>query len=194
MRERLMHALARRAGVRVFRFFARPLGSAAQPEEGLRLLGEDEAIGLCADPELELAADKVRTAFARGDLCAAAFAENRLAGYAWFAFAPLPHLDGIWAEFAPDAAWVYKSYVRPLHRGRGIAGRLYRFGDRACRERGRRVSLICVESHNRASVKAALAAGYASAGWGAYRRGGRLLTRVSPAARRSGIRFFAPGA
>ena len=187
-----MAALARHAGLRVFRLFSRRLAQAAPADARLRLLGAAEVLALCGDAELDLASDKVGAAFARGDLCAAAFDADRLAGYAWYAFAPLPHLDGAWVEFAADAAWIYKSYVRPQYRGRGIAGHLYRFGDRAGLERGRQVSLICVESHNRPSVGAALASGYAGAGWAGYLRGPRLRAWSSPRAAGHGVRFFDP--
>lgn len=198
VRQRLMSALARRAGLRVFRLFSRRLepndSAAAAGPLRLRMVGEPEAGVLCADPELDLAASKVGAAYARGDLCVGAFDAGRLAGYCWLAFSPLPHLDGVWVEFHPQAAWTYKSFVRPADRGRGAAAGLYRFADRACAERGRRFSIICVESHNQRSISAALHAGYERAGWAAYlRRGSRLLTWCSPAARHCAVRFFDPG-
>lgn len=189
----IMGFLARRAGLRVFRLFARPLARVEPPAGDLRFLREEEMAAFCADAELDLAPEKVGAAFARGDRCAAAFEGGRLAGYCWFAFAPLPLLDDVWVDFARDAAWVYKSYVRPEYRERRIATRLYRFADPACLERGRRVSLVCVESHNGPSIGAALAADYGAAGWAAYRRGGgRLSAWYSPRARGNGLGFFNP--
>lgn len=198
MHQRLMSALARRAGLRVFRFFSRRLesGDPAAKAGGLRLrlLGEPEALALCKDPDVDLSADKVRVAYARGDLCVGAFDADQLAGYCWLAFSPLPHLDGVWVGFHAQAAWTYKSFVRPAQRGRGVAAELYRFADSACIERDRRFSIICVESHNRPSISAALRAGYESAGWAAYlRHGSKLLAWYSPAARCRAVRFFDPG-
>jgi GNAT superfamily N-acetyltransferase len=193
---RLMGALARRAGVRAFRFFRRPLDPSAAvelPGIQLRQLAEQEALSLASDPELDLAADMVRRAFAAGDLCVGAFDGSRLAGYCWLAFAPVPHLDGVWVDFHGDAVWTYKSYVRPSDRSRGIAAALYRAADAACAERGRRFSILCVESHNGASIRAARKALYADAGRAAYVKArDSLLTWCSSSARRLGVRMFVP--
>jgi GNAT superfamily N-acetyltransferase len=193
MHHRLIRAIASFAGGRAFRLFARALEKQDRAAGELRLLDKNEVLELCRDPALDLSAEKVGAAFARGDLCAGAFDAGKLAGYCWYAFAPLPHLDGVWVEFGPDVAWVYKSYVRPEHRAKGIARALYRFGDGPGLERGRAVSVICVESHNRPSIAAARGAGYSPAGWAAYlRRGGRLQAWHSRSARRFGVRFLDP--
>ena len=191
-----MRGLSRHSGLRVFRLFSRTLEPGAAVAPGtleLRYLGEREALALCADPALGLSQPKVSAAFARGDLCAGAFEAGRPAGYCWLAFAPLPHLDGVWVGCSEEAVWTYKSFVLPSHRGRGIAPTLYRFADRLCVERGRAFSILCTEAHNRPSVSASLRAGYAGAGYAAWVRGGKsLLPWVSPGARRLGVRFFVP--
>jgi GNAT superfamily N-acetyltransferase len=195
---RVMRVLSRRAGIRLFRFFHRELDPApaiAVPPRGvaLRLLQEGEAATLCADPDLDLRQEAVRGAYTRGDLCVGAFEDHRLIGYCWLAFAPLHHLDGVRVAFASEVAWIYKSFVRPSHRGRGVAAALYLFGDAACRERGRSTSLICVESHNGASVAAAVRAGYLPSGYAAYlRRPSRLRVWRSPAAARRQVVFALP--
>jgi GNAT superfamily N-acetyltransferase len=201
LHSRLAARLSRHAGLRLFRMFARPLEPAQeQPRElaqgvQLRLLGEQEVLALCQDPELNLRRDGVAAAYGRGDLCVGAFDSQALAGYCWSAFEPLPHLDGVWVRFDRLVAWTYKSLVRPSHRGRGIAPALYRFADGACLERGRRCSVICVESHNRPSAQAALRARYAPSGYGAYAlRGPRILSWSSPAAKRHAVSFFLPQA
>ncbi|HEX6156190.1 MAG TPA: GNAT family N-acetyltransferase, partial [Burkholderiales bacterium] len=148
---------------------------------------------VCNDPELDLRAPAVSQAYARGDLCVGAFQKEALVGYCWLAFSPLPHLDGVWVRFAPTTAWLYKSFVRTSHRGRGIAPALYAHGDQACAERGRRHSVICVESHNQPSVRAALGAAYRASGYGGYvLRAMPLSTWCTPAAKRHGIAFFLP--
>lgn len=196
---RVASRLARHAGLRIFRLFSRPL-EAQPPRElaqgiQLRLFGEPDVLALCRDPELDLRPDSVAAAYGRGDVCVGAFDSGVLAGYCWAAFAPLPHLDGVWVEFDRLTAWIYKSLVRNSHRGRGIAPALYRFADGPCLERGRRRSVICVESHNYGSVRAALRAGYASSGYGAYAlRGRRILRWSSPAAKRHAVSFFLPQA
>ena len=114
-----------------------------------RLLSEAQMLELCAEPTLDLAPAKARAAYSRGDVCAAAFIKSELAGYCWFAFSAAPHMDRAWIDFPSEVVYTYKSYVRPVHRGRGIAGALYRFADPLWLGRGRRRAMICVESHNR---------------------------------------------
>lgn len=191
-----MRALARRAGLRVFRFFSGSLDAppVTLPGLTLRLLDEAELLRACADPELDLREEGIRAAHARGDLCVGALDGDTLAGYCWLAFSPVHHLEGVWVRFGPGSVWTYKSLVRPGHRGRGIAPALYRHAGPLCLERGRAHSLICVESHNGASIAAALRAGYAAAGRAAYVRHGRFFadwyseTLVS----RYGLEFFVP--
>ena len=192
---RLMRALARRAGLRVFRFFARPLDAAAValPGLALRLLGEAELLRACADPELDLREEGIRAAHARGDLCVGALEGETVAGYCWLAFSPVHHLEGVWVRFGPESVWTYKSFVRPSYRGRGIAAALYHFADGLCRERGRSTSILCVEDHNAPSAAAALRAGYAPSGRAAWlRRGQRIRTWYSRAIADKGVRFYCP--
>ena len=192
---RLARGLLRRAGLRLFRFFARPLEAAPPALAGfdIRALRPADLAALGRDPALDLRQEFVSAAQSRGDFCLGAYEGDRLAGYCWFAFAPLPHLDGVWVRFGSDIAWVYKSFVRTSDRGRGIAPALYRFADPACRERGRNTSVICVEFDNAPSAQAALRAGYAVAGRAGYlRRGPVFFQWGSAAARARGVSFFDP--
>jgi GNAT superfamily N-acetyltransferase len=195
---RLATGLARRAGLRVFRFFRRALDPArtATVPAGLemRMLSEADVGPLCRRPELDLRPEKVADAYERGDLCAGAYAAGELVGYCWFAFAPVPHLDSVWVDFHQQGVWMYKSLVLPSQRGRGVAPALYRFTDRLCVERGRTFSISCIESHNRPSIAAIRRAGYAPSGYGGYlARGRKALTFMSPAAKAMAVRFFIPG-
>jgi GNAT superfamily N-acetyltransferase len=194
---RVVRALARHAGLRAFRFFRRELdpATAAKVPAGVevRMLAEGDLARVCHRPQLDLSAEKVAAAFARGDLCAGAYDSGELVAYCWFAFAPAPHLDGAWADFHRQGVWIYKSLVLPSHRGRGIAPALYRFTDPRCVERGRKFSICCIESHNRPSLAAIRRAGYESAGYAGYlRRGRTILPVTSPAASRMEVRFFIP--
>jgi GNAT superfamily N-acetyltransferase len=198
---RTMSRLSRHARLRVFRIFDRaldPCRGVPGPGMDYRLLSEAQTLDLCAEPTLELTWDlrpaKARAAYSRGDVCAAAFIKNELAGYCWFAFSAAPHMDRAWIDFPSEVVYTYKSYVRPVHRGRGIAGALYRFADPLWLGRGRRRAMICVESHNFASIAAAGRAGFSPAGYAGYLRGARFgAWRTRPAAA-YGLRFFAPPA
>lgn len=192
-----MSRLVRHAGFRLFRFFARSLEANApglSPGGGIRMLAQEEVAASCSDPDLDLRPDSVEAAFRRGDLCVGSFDGDTLAGYCWLAFEPLPHLDGVFVEFAGDVVWTYKSLVRHSYRGKGIAPALYRYADAACLERSRNLSLLCVESHNVPSIAAALRAGYRSAGSAAYvRRGSFFADWYSPGlVQRYGLSFFVP--
>lgn len=191
---RLMRALARRAGLRVFRFFSRPLDAPAVALPGLtlRLLGEAELLRACADPQLELREEGIRAAHARGDLCVGALDGETVAGYCWLAFSPVHHLDGVWVRFGTESVWTYKSLVRPSYRSRGIAPAVYRFADDLCRQRGRSSSILCVEDHNAPSSAAALRAGYTPSGRAAWLRRGRFRAWYSRAVADRGVRFYCP--
>ena len=192
-----MRLLSRRAGFRAFRFFRRaldpeaPVPSLSRLE--LRALREADLEPYFRRPEMDLQAEKVKAAFARGDLCDGAFEGGRLVGYCWFGFAPTPHLDRVWVDFHGKGVWMYKSLVLPSHRGRGIAPALYRFTDRLCAERGRSFSISCIETHNRPSIAAIRRTGYAPAGYAGYFwRGNSVLQLSSRAVRDMSIRFFVP--
>jgi GNAT superfamily N-acetyltransferase len=192
----VMRRLARHVGLRWFRFFERSLDQIASHDlrqEGLQLrfMPPGEIGALWRDRELEVREEMARAASERGDLCVAAYDGPVIAGYCWHAFAPVPHLDGVWVRFARHVAWPYKSFVRPAYRGRGIAQRLYRFADAAGIDRGRSTSVICVEAHNAPSVAAALRAGYRDAGAAGYlRRGSLFRDWYSAPVRRLGVSFY----
>jgi ribosomal protein S18 acetylase RimI-like enzyme len=192
----VIHAVARKAGLRVFRFFSRRGNAAAVEVPGpirVGAMSEAQLGALCTDPAFDLTPAKLDVARERGDVCVGAFDGDRVAAYSWIAFAPLHHLDGVWVEFSPQSAWIYKSLVLPAYRGRRIAGMIYRAAEVIGMEKGRPQSLLCVESHNTASIRATRSAGYRDAGYAAYvRRGARLASWVSPAARDHGVRFFVP--
>ena len=190
----ILARLGRRAGVFAYRVMKRRLEPIAKPPPagiGLRLMTSEELLPMCADPAVELTPQKAGEAFARGELCAAALDGERLAGYAWFAFEPAPHVDGIWMAFHRGASYTYRAFVHPAYRGHGIAPALYRLADPACIERGRTLTLLCIELHNRASLSAAARSGATDAGYVAYwNTHSRLFAVRSPGARRCGFRFF----
>jgi len=192
---RVMSRLGDQAGVRVFRIFGRRLRAWAGPAASrvdCRLLPQSEVLGFCADPTLDLVPSKVQAAYRRGDLCVGAFQQGELAGYCWYALSPAPHMDGAWLAFPEHVVYIYKSYVRPEFRGRGIAAALYGFADAHFIERGRSHAVLCVESHNGPSIAAARRCGFAEAGFAAYRVGARLRAWRSRAAAGYGLRFFVP--
>lgn len=194
---RLVTRASRRLGLRWFRFYACAVGSSdsfsARPGVETRVLSSEEALACCSEEGLDLRPDMVVGAYSRGDVCFGAYEAETLVGYCWLASASLHHLDDVWVQFGPSVAWVYKSFVRPSHRGRGIVAALYGFTDRQASEWGRSISVICVESHNASSIAAALRAGYRASGRAGYlRRGERLIDWYSQWVRGHGISFYIP--
>jgi ribosomal protein S18 acetylase RimI-like enzyme len=184
----------RRVGVRVYRVLARELSSGAAPAPPgieMRLLLPSDANLFSASPGLGLTEDKVPAAFQRGEVCVGAFAGGELVAYGWFAYQAAPHVEGIWMDFDRRAIYIYRAFVHPAWRGRGIAPALYRFADELFVRNGRSVVLICVEGDNRASVRAAERSGARTAGHTGYvHLFGKLLTVRSPGAARVGFRFY----
>ena len=190
-----LRAVTRRLGLQVWQIFTRPLGRAGRtPPAGidLRIVSPEERAPW-TEADLEVAPAKAAEAFARGDLCVGAFEGARMAGYAWLASQPAPHVDGLWMAFDPNAVYIYRALVRPEYRGRGLAPALYHFADTHFLERGKAYAIICVNVYNRPSIAAAERSGAATAGYTAYwAAGGRLATVRSPGARRCGFRFYRP--
>lgn len=165
----------------------------APPGCEVRILEREELLRWAADPSLGLRPDWIDRALARGDTCAGAVVGGELGGYVWRALGPTPHLEGVWVEFPSHAAWLYKAFVPPSHRGRGIAPALYRHGEAGLAARGRRVWLLCIASYNAPSFSAAERAGARVVGRIDYLRArGRFLAWHSPGARRHGLRFYIP--
>lgn len=189
-----MHQLARRGGLHVFRVFHRELDPSATwaypVGYDFGVLSEGEAAAACADSELDLSEKAVREAYRRGSVCIGARAAQDLAGYVWFAFDTAPHLQGVWVRVPPQAIYRYKAYVRPAHRGKGVAPALYRFADTVFRGRGRQYVVNCIATHNFASISASRRSGAQTLGYlGYWQKGERYVAFHSSAVRRFGLRF-----
>jgi len=133
----------------------------------------------------------VRQAYGHGGVCIGARAGAQLAGYVWFAFDSAPHVRGVWVKVPPQAIYRYKAYVRPAHRGKGVAPAMYRFADRALRERGRNEVVNCIATHNFASIGASRRSGAGTLGYlGYWQADERFVSCHSPAVQRYGLRFY----
>lgn len=187
--------LQRHLGLSVFRLLERPLEQRSAAADGMRFaeLGEEELLGHCADPALELSGASARGAFARGDRCVGALEDGKLLGYAWFAFTPTPESGGMWIDFDADAAYSYRHFVRPDCRGRRIAGRLLPAADSLCAAQGRKRCLILIHEHNVSSIRASERSGARTVGHAVcLTLFGWLLCWRSPGTKRHGLRFFRP--
>ena len=184
------------AGIHAWQVFARRLAAVqlqAPPGAELRCAAADELRPQWSDPELEFSEAKAREAFARGEVCVAAFDGPRLVAYAWYAVEPAPHSNGLWMEFDRRAVYTYRAFVAPRYRGRGIAPALYRFADHLFLERGREIAVLCIEANNTPSLAAARRSGAHGIGYCAYWHvGGRFFSLRTPGVRHVGFRFYLP--
>lgn len=178
-----------------WRLCARELAAEAPPAPDaieLRPLDAEADLWHFAPP-LRLSAAKAREGFARGEVCIGAFHETSLVGYAWFAHERAPHVDGLWMAFDPRAIYIYRAFVLPSYRGRGIAPALYAAGDPLFRSQGRDAALLCIGLGHAASFAAARRSGARTVGYGAYFRAGRVLLQLrTPGTLRAGFRFHVP--
>jgi ribosomal protein S18 acetylase RimI-like enzyme len=191
----VMHQLARRAGVHLYRVFQRRLeGATPLPfPTGYEpaALSQSEALSACAELRLDLSEPSVRAAYAAGGVCVGARQAGALIGYVWFAFEAAPHVAGIWVKVPPGAIYRYKALVLPEHRGKGIAPALYRFADHLFDGMGREAVVNCIATHNFASTAASLRSGAESLGYiGYWQRGKAFFPYHSPAVRALGLRFY----
>ena len=194
MLDKLIARLRRYLGIDLCRVLARDVGPAPARESSrfeFRTLSRAELLSLCADPEYRLRATWVRGALARGDICFGALDNGRVAGYVWLAYAAARYTDQVWVRTDASSRYTYKVFVHPEHRGRGLAGELYRRADTAALARGRTRAVMVVQADNPASLRAARRDGFAIVGYAGHVsfRGGALAFR-SPGARRCGFEFY----
>ena len=105
---------------------------ADQDDLEFRFLTPDEVRSLSQEGTHGLEASLPDRISNRGDLCFAAFAKSKLAGYAWFAFDQVvPEcnrgeslLTGVGISFPESMAFMYKGFVHREFRGERIYGRL----------------------------------------------------------------------
>ena len=195
----LINRLRRYFGLHLCRIVSRPLTEEPIAVGPLNthisygVIGERELLHHCSDPELYLSKRHVRLAYARGDLCVAAFHGTILVGYQWFAFGPTPHVNGIWVDFDIGACYCYKQLVRPQYRGQRIAAGLTTCGGRSCMQRGCRRTVALINLDNEASWHAASRVGNRTVGYaGCVNWLGLFLSFRTPGAKGYGFRFYAP--
>jgi len=195
---RLLPRARRYLGMNFLRVMQHEIGDAARAAGGPRALecrelAEPEVLAFAADPALELDAQWVRGAFARGAVCLGALQQGRLLGYNWLAYGDTPYAEGVWVELDPSLRYSHKSFVRPECRGQRVIQGLHALADRPALWRGRRASVNFVEADNFASLAALQRAGARTLGYATYTKiFGALLAFRSPGLRRAGIRLYAP--
>jgi len=191
----VMHQLGRRGGLHVFRVFRRKLDPSAPwhfpAQYDFGVLTEAETLAECRDPALGLSEGAVREAYRRRGVCIGARKAGALVGYVWFAFETAPHLHSVWVKVPTHAIYRYKAFVRPAHRGKGIAPALYRFADRVFHGQGREEFVNCIATHNFASITASQRSVACTLGYlGYWQTDTGFRSFHSGAVRRFGLRFY----
>jgi RimJ/RimL family protein N-acetyltransferase len=192
---KLIARLRRRLGLHLCVFLTRPFGDAPVPparHETLRygVMAEAQLLAACADADLDLNESQVRAALRRGDVCVGVFDGDRVIGYVWYAFQPAPYAAGILVEFDARTRYLYKTWLRPSHRGRGIAPELYVRAEALCPREGRGAGVTIAHVDNTASIRAMERAGWRRVGYaGCLARFGRVLSFSSFGAWTYGFRF-----
>ena len=195
----LLPRMRRYLGISCLRVLERAPGmaSVARSPAGIacRALTEKEVVAFAADPTLQMDAQGVRSAYARGGVCLGALRGGRLVGYTWLAYGDTPYARGVWIALDPSLRYSYKSFVRPECRGQRIIQALHAHADQPALWRGRRRSIDFVAAENFASLTALDRTGARTLGYVTYvRLFGALIAFRSAGVRRAGIWLYAPPA
>jgi hypothetical protein len=121
----LVQNLRCRLGLRLYGVFLRPIVPPSGPPPNvpgvtIRLFtrGDAKALLACAKrPELDLTEDFVRTALAKGDLCAAALIDGQIVAFAWSASTPTHDHKGVYTAYGDRHRYGYFSFTLPEYRG-----------------------------------------------------------------------------
>ena len=179
------------------RQLVKPAAHPARLPEGItsvRALSEADLLEGAKDDDLELEPAFIRSALARGDLSWGAFEGERLVGYTWRSRSSAPFCDDIWIRIGHARHYVYKSYTRTTHRGKGIHLAITRVADEHMLETGRPAEVGFIDISNIQSLGAARSLGRRKVGWAGYTKiFGRCFTFRTAGVRRSaGAEFCVP--
>ena len=106
-----------------------------------------------------------------------------------------PFRDGLWIRIGSPLHYVYKSYTRTTHRGKGIHVAITRVADRHMMELGRPAEVGFIDIANIQSLGAARSLGRLKVGWAGYvKLFGRCCTFRTPGVAATRSEFFVPGA
>jgi hypothetical protein len=141
--------------------------------------------------EYELPRWFVEAAGRNGDECLGAFADGELCGFVWYATQPTDFDNGFTAECHRDYAYGYKGLTLPLSRGRSVQKAIQRYAGGHYRQRGKRGTLVAIDSVNFASRRATVGAGGRRVGYFAwFRPFGGVRTWSSRGCRAYGFRMY----
>jgi len=155
--EAFMAKLRKHFQINACRVVARRLGQGAVHRASLsyRLLSAPEVQEVSRDPALQLTAEFVRAAQARGDSCIAAFDGKQVAAYAWTAFRSGVYRNDVWVKVDPRACYVYTVFVRPEYREGKVTDALHTVADQFWLWTGKRFCMSFIYDHNAVEIEQA---------------------------------------
>jgi hypothetical protein len=161
----------------------------------VRALTEADLLEGTKDDDLDLDPAFIRSALERGDRSWGAFEGDKLVGYTWRSPSTAPFRDDLWIRIGHPLHYVYKSYTRTTHRGKGIHIAITRVADRHMLETGRPSEVGFIDISNIQSLRAARSLGRRKVGWAGYLKAfGRCFTFRTAGVSATRSEFFVPAA
>jgi len=173
--------------------YASPRLPTLAAHRSVRIASRDELLVASRSPIYDLAPTFVDEALAQGDLCIAAYENEKIIAYVWRAFSATPHVDGVWVDFGAKYRYGYKAFTHPAYRQQQLQHLVGLLTDPMMIERGFTHGISFVETHNFASRISDMKRGSVCVGYAGYfRLFGKVLPFRSPGAKKHGFRFFIP--
>ncbi|MGI9326176.1 MAG: hypothetical protein ACR2PZ_13210 [Pseudomonadales bacterium] len=157
---RMLQALEQHVGLHIWSINVRPLAESFDipPEHSDKLriarLDLEETLRAAEQDDLQLSANFVRAAFARGDICVGAFDHERLVAYTWRSTSVAPITLDLWIRIdVRPQAYGYKSFVHPGYRGRRLNDSVGRYCDPLLFQMGIKHRIAYIDLHNLSSIR-----------------------------------------
>ena len=189
----LLHRWFFLAVVYVRPHYASPRLPKLADNRSVRIASREELLLASRTPLYELEPTSIEAAIARGNLCIAAFENEKIIAYLWRAFSATPHVDGLWVDFGAKYRYGYKAFTHPKYRQQKLQHLVSLLTDPLMIERGYTHGISFIETHNFASRisdarRGSICVGYA----GYFKLFGKVLPFRSPGAKTHDFRFFIP--
>lgn len=174
----------------------RPLATRQQapilaPNRRISIAGEADLTVLNGDEELGVSQEFVTDAFARGDICVAAFEAEKIVAFRWFATTGVPHSKSLQVEIGKDIVYGYKAETRSNYRRQKLQEAITQFAANYLLQVGKTHMGGFIETHNFASIQAVFGDEYQFSGYAGYvSLFGKYFCFRTRRARKIGFRFY----
>jgi GNAT superfamily N-acetyltransferase len=167
-----------------------PAGEVSTPEDGkTRIASRDDLLRASFELPEHFDPEFVQDALERGDVCVAAFDEQKITAFAWRSFSTAPHQDGLWVSFPRGYCYCYKLFTLPEYRGKHILDS--EVTENLAAQRGCTHLMTFAETHNYPSITRSNRIGATVVGYAGYfLLFGRPYPFRSLGARKHQFRFY----